>query len=234
MVLAQEASLGRTSLIVTLASGHLDEQICTLVHIALNSETEMSALPSLTCDGCGGPASSEHIARRLQRLEWSTRFRPVHIQTLFLGAVAPLCDDEFVYRPNGRFTGEAGHLLSALRISADGKTPESVHAEVQRAGAFLTHILECPLDTDFESTADWERLMLSRLEIVAIRIRRSLRPKRVVPISREFGVVLKEFVRLDLGCTVCLDDSRPYLLENLNPDDFAARVQGAAKISSAT
>jgi len=234
MVLAQEATLRHASLIVTLAPGRMDTQICTLVQIALNSETGMSGLPSLTCDGCGRPASSEHIARRLQRLEWSTRFRPVHMHTLFLGAVAPLYDDEFLYSPNGRFSGEAGHLLSALRISADMKTPESVHAEVQRAGAFLTHILECPLDTDFESTSDWERLMLSRLGVVAIRIRRSLRPKRVVPISREFGVVLKEFAKLDLGCAVCLDDGWPFLLENLNPDDFARRLQEAAKISSAT
>ncbi len=54
---------------------------------------EMNSSPlnstALRCDGCGQLASPEHIARRLQRLEWTTRFRPVHIGTLLLGATAP-------------------------------------------------------------------------------------------------------------------------------------------------
>jgi len=48
------------------------------------------AVPTLLpCDGCGQPASAEHIARRLQRLEWATRFRPIHIQALLLAAFRP-------------------------------------------------------------------------------------------------------------------------------------------------
>src|SRR3984893_2546309 len=51
----------------------------------------------LRCDGCGQPASPEHIARRLQRLEWMTRFRPIHLHTLLLGAFSPLVPAEFLY-----------------------------------------------------------------------------------------------------------------------------------------
>ena len=37
----------------------------------------MTNLIALRCDGCGQAASPEHMARRLRRLEWTTRYRPV-------------------------------------------------------------------------------------------------------------------------------------------------------------
>jgi len=67
----------------------------------------------LQCDGCGQAASPEHIAKRLQRLEWTTRFRPLHIGTLLLGAIAPRNDNEFIYSPAGAWDGEAKMLLDA-------------------------------------------------------------------------------------------------------------------------
>src|SRR2546429_3637145 len=75
----------------------------------------------LPCDGCGQAASAEHIARRLRRLEWATRFRPVHIHTLLLGGVAPREDAEFLYAPGDEFRGEAADLLRAVGISTRGK-----------------------------------------------------------------------------------------------------------------
>src|SRR5439155_16458759 len=101
---------------------------------------------ALPCDGCGQAATAEHIARRLQRLEWATRYRPVHIHTLFLGSASPQKQEEFLYSPNGEFLGEAGALLEAAGVSTAGKTAEAVHAEFQRAGFFLTHVLECPVE----------------------------------------------------------------------------------------
>src|SRR5207237_3475151 len=89
-------------------------------------------------DGCGQRASAEHIARRLRRLEWATRYRPVHIHTLLLGGVAPREDAEFLYAPGGGFDGEAGDLLRATGISTAGKAAEAVHTEFQGAGFFLT------------------------------------------------------------------------------------------------
>src|SRR5205823_10907387 len=91
----------------------------------------------LPCDGCGQAASAEHIARRLRRLEWTTRYRPVHIHTLLLGAFSPSDEREFLYAPGGEFCGEAAMLLDAVGITATGKTAEAVHAEFQRAGIFL-------------------------------------------------------------------------------------------------
>src|SRR5437773_9910485 len=95
---------------------------------------------ALRCDGCGQTASSEHIARRLQRLEWTTRYRPVHINTLVLGAFSPQEESDFLYAPSGEFHGEAALLLDALGISTVGKAAGVVPAEFQRAGFFLTHV----------------------------------------------------------------------------------------------
>src|SRR5215510_13443083 len=70
----------------------------------------------LQCDGCGQMGTPGHIARRLRRLEWATRYRPVHIQTLLLGGVAPREDAEFLYAPGEEFRGEAHNLLLAVGI----------------------------------------------------------------------------------------------------------------------
>ena len=92
----------------------------------------MTSSHDLQCDGCGQIASTGHIAQRLQRLEWATRYRPVHIQALFLGSASPQRQEEFLYSPNGEFLGEAATLLEAAGVSTAGKTAEAVHAEFQR------------------------------------------------------------------------------------------------------
>src|ERR1700676_3405606 len=142
-------------------------------------ETTNSA--DLRCDGCGQLASPEHIARRLQRLEWTTRFRPVHIGTLLFGAVAPHDDSEFIYSPVGAWYGEAKLLLTAAGLTLQGKSPEATLAEFQRGGLFLTHVLECPLER--EDDAGVQQLIATRVPAVLARIRRSLKPKRLAPIS---------------------------------------------------
>src|SRR5258706_6049613 len=100
----------------------------------------------LRCDGCGQAASPEHIARRLQRLEWTTRYRPVHIGTLLFGAVAPQNDSEFVYSPGGAWDGEARSLIASARVPQQGISAEATLAEFQRRGFLLTHVPECPLE----------------------------------------------------------------------------------------
>src|ERR1700747_3025310 len=93
---------------------------------------------ALRCDGCGQAASPEHIARRLQRLEWATRYRPIHIGALLLGDVAPSNDADFLYAPAGAFSGEAALVLRGRGVETAGKSRETVLAEFQRGGFFLT------------------------------------------------------------------------------------------------
>jgi hypothetical protein len=185
----------------------------------------MTSSIELPCDGCGQIASAGHIARRLQRLEWATRYRPVHIHTLFLGSASPQKQEEFLYSPNGEFQGEAATLFQAAGVSTAGKTAEAVHAEFQRAGFFLTHVLECPIEN--ESGPVLPSLMEQRLPAVAVRIRRSLKAKRVVLISRALETVLEKFVALPLGCPLVLDDGRPFALDGSDTQKAAARLRGA-------
>jgi len=166
------------------------------------------------CDGCGQIASPEHMARRLQRLEWATRYRPVHISTLLLGAFSPREERDFLYSPGGEFHGEAALLLKALGIANAGKTADAVHAEFQRAGFFLTHVLECPLENALEDRANAASLMARRLGAAGVRIRRSLKPKRIVLISEALEPVLAAIQALELGCPLVLDRGKPYALDS--------------------
>jgi hypothetical protein len=170
----------------------------------------------LRCDGCGQLASPEHTARRLRRLEWATRYRPVHIQTLLLGAVSPREDAEYLYSPSGEFRGEAELLLRALGISSDRKAAEAVHAEFQGAGLFLTHVLECPLENGQpivngeHMEPDATRLLCEHLPAVGSRIRRSLKPRRVILVTEVPEQVVQDILALDLGCPVLLNHGRPF------------------------
>ena len=132
----------------------------------------------LVCDGCGQVASPEHIARRLRRLEWATRYRPVHIQTVLLGAAAPYEDVEFFYTPDAGLAGEAKFLAAAAGFAAPDRPKEQLHAAFQRAGFFAAHVLECPFEKN--SAKSFANLLAERLPFAMTRIRRSLRPKRVV------------------------------------------------------
>ncbi|HLZ40126.1 MAG TPA: hypothetical protein VKQ11_04150 [Candidatus Sulfotelmatobacter sp.] len=160
------------------------------------------AVPTLLpCDGCGQLASAEHIARRLQRLEWATRFRPIHIQALLLAASAPDSDSEFLYSPEAPYTGLAGDLLSALSISTAGKSCEEVLADFQKRGLFLAYLIECPIASGTEPPEVVDLLDRHLPQGVA-RIRRSLKPKRALVLSEDLQRFLPQLSESDLGCPV--------------------------------
>lgn len=173
----------------------------------------------LACDGCGQAASPEHIARRLQRLESTTRYRPVHISALLLGGVSPLAEEDFLYA--GKFKGEADRLLEAVGIPTAGKSSDVVLSEFQRVGFFLTHVLECPLETG-QAGESSEDLLMRRVSVVMTRIRRSLKPKRVVLISGLLTPLAARLSNAELGCPVILDDGRPF---GLDSSDFSGAPQ---------
>ncbi|HXM96661.1 MAG TPA: hypothetical protein VOA64_20780 [Candidatus Dormibacteraeota bacterium] len=193
----------------------------------------MTSSQFLPCDGCGQPASPAHIAKRLQRLEWTTRYRPVHINTLVLGASAPALEAEFLYSPAGNFQGEAALLLKAAALSTGGKPADLVHTEFQRAGFMLTHVLECPIE---DSLLALPELLVQRLATVLVRIRRSLKPKRLVLISQALGPLISQFSKAELPCSIVLDSGQPFALDGL--DSAAALIRlhdalGAAAVFSA-
>jgi len=201
----------------------------------------------LRCDGCGQMASPEHIARRLRRLEWATRYRPVHIHTLLLGGVAPREDAEFLYAPAGEFRGEGESILRAVRIetgrpqkavpttaSPERKTAEDIHAEFQAAGFFLTHVLECPLEPVNSDSAHTSGLLRKHLPLVASRIRRSLKPKRVILVTEMPPEVVQDILALDLGCEVMLNEGKPFALAPEAKEAEIARFRAALASTAMT
>jgi len=185
----------------------------------------MTSAVNLSCDGCGQNASAEHIARRLQRLEWTTRYRPVHINTLLLGDYSPLRAEEFLYSPAGEFQGEAKVLLEAAKVSSAGKSKEAAQAEFQRAGFFLTHILECPVENEDGRFEELNSMVERRLTVVGTRIRRSLRPKRVVLIANLMEPIVKAVVGLELNCPLILDGGKPFALDGADTRPAALRLR---------
>ena len=179
----------------------------------------------LRCDGCGQPASPEHIATRLQRLEWTTRFRPLHIGTLLLGAAAPQNDNEFIYSPGGAWGGEATILLAAAGLTLEGKSAEETLAEFQRRGFLVTHVLECPLEDGAGGSI--EGLLANRLPAVLARIRRSLKPKRLAPISNWLEQFLPAFTAGELPGEMLLDEGKPFALDGDWVSEAAGRLREA-------
>ncbi len=187
----------------------------------------MTTTAALVCDGCGQAAWGEHIARRLQRLEWTTRYRPVHIHTLLLGAFSPREENDFLYAPGGEFGGEAALLLDAAGIATAGKTRDAVLAEFQRAGFFLTHVMECPIEGEGGLPPDAHAALKVRLAAVATRIRRSLKPRRVIVVTEELAPFADDIFALNLGCPVLLDRGKPFRLESGAGENGVERLREA-------
>ncbi len=186
---------------------------------------------ALRCDGCGQPASPEHVARRLQRLEWTTRYRPVHIGTLLLGAAAPQNDSAFIYSPAGGWNGEAKLLFAATGVSPQGKSVEATLAEFQRRGFLLTHVLECPLEGSASGRA--QELIGNRLPAVLARIRRSLKPKTLAPISKWLEQFLPALTSGELPCAILLDREKTFALDGDAVSEAAGRLRDAVAPQSA-
>jgi hypothetical protein len=190
----------------------------------------MSETIALRCDGCGQSASAEHIARRLERLEWATRYRPVHIHTLLLGGMSPLDEGEFVYSPKGEFRGEAALVFSAAGVALAGKEADAALAEFQRGGFFLTHVLDCPFEGASGDANGLTPLLARQLSAVGTRIRRSLKPRRVALFSRILDPVLEQVLALSLGCPVVLDGGRPFDLKDSDGGKAALRLREALAV----
>src|ERR1700681_1095460 len=178
----------------------------------------------ILCDGCGQPASPEHIARRLQRLEWATRYRPIHLHTLLLGAISPQAPADFLYSPEETHSGEAANLIAAAGISAAGKSADAIQSELQRRGIYLTHVLECPLDVPSSGVDFLNNALITRLPPLFTRIRRSLKPKRVALISESLTPLIERFASAQLNCELALDDGRAFALDNSNPAAATAAI----------
>jgi hypothetical protein len=158
----------------------------------------------------------------------------VHINTLLLGAFPPDEDSEFLYSSPEIFRGEAVFLAAALDIPHTGKTAEAVTTEFQRRGFFLAHFLECPVSAPTLGAIEVQTLLERRLPAEFTRIRRSLKPKRVVLAGEALEPFSGRFVGGDLGCPVVLNEGRPFRLKGTESPAGVERLRTALDIAAAS
>lgn len=187
----------------------------------------------LPCDGCGLPASPEHIAERLRRLELSTRFRPVHIGVLFVALAPPVRPEDDFYRA-ANSKEFADPFLEALDIhsSAGSAALESnVHAtgsarlvEFQRRGYYLAHLSECPLPADKEPASS----TIARLGPTLIRrIKFNYRPKQIAPLGQELLPLIEALNVAGIGPILTADQGQPLPSPRTGSREWAELFQRA-------
>jgi hypothetical protein len=71
-----------------------------------------------------------------------------------------------------------------------------------------------------------------RLAAVATRIRRSLKPKRVMAVTEALTPVVEDILMLNLGSPLLLDNGKPFRLANSAGEDGMDRFRKA--LASAT
>lgn len=169
----------------------------------------------MVCDGCGRPASPDHIARRVARLELATRFRPVHINILFVAlAPKPRPEDDFYGPPQSREYFES--LLDALDIAppAAKASRESNQAgndaakliEFQHKGCYLSYLSECPIPDDTDDPAS----AISALGPSLIRrIRFNYKPKHIALLGGNVAPMIEILEKSGMGPLLLLDLGRP-------------------------
>jgi hypothetical protein len=169
---------------------------------------------------------------RLQRLEWTTRFRPVHISVLLLSAFPPQSDSEFLYAAPKVFQGEAAYLLEALDVPYVGKAPDAVLSDFQRRGFLLVHAMDCPPNLKVNNPAEIQILLEARLAALFTRVRRSLKPKRSALISELLEPLVNRFSESNLGCPVVLDNGKPFGLQRTDSRAAISRLRSALDLSA--
>jgi hypothetical protein len=166
-----------------------------------------------TCDGCGAQVDEAHIRRRIERLEFATRFRPIHIQVLLLDAAPlPAPDDDF-YRPASpaKRSAESQIFFNEIaktigRNPAEPPSEESTLAEFQHQGIFLAYAVECPTESPELLAAAVTRLAPT----VLLRVNASYKPKFVAPISHALQLLIPLFQANGWADRLILREGKPF------------------------
>jgi len=170
------------------------------------------------------------VAKRLKRLEWTTRFRPVHIQTVLLGATAPERDSEFFYSPIEAFEGEASRYVEIAALENAELSKEQRQQMFQRAGLFGMHVLECPAKES--DTAALSGLLATRLPYAITRLRRSVRPKRLALVSSHLDPFVKRLIEELPDCNVITNGGRAFSFDKGESTAAVAALRQALSVAT--
>jgi hypothetical protein len=196
-----------------------------------------------TCDGCGLPASPEHVALRIRRIELATRFRPIHISMLFLAEAPPDRLEDYFFYPaqpreeRGRLSRALFNgLMSGLQIApAEGAGDEAFLAEFQRRGFYLADCLECPLAEivpgfrEGAAKANSSKLIHQFSATILSRISSSYKPKQIVLLSTRTRHLIPLLQHAGWGGRLLLYHGLP--LHFPHPDNPGAQAQFRAGIA---
>jgi hypothetical protein len=148
------------------------------------------------CDGCGAQVDEAHIRNRIERLEHATRFRPIHIQALFLAAAPPSqLEDDFYRAATSTKRSAVSQMFFDEITKSIGRKPgdtadeEATLTEFQRAGFYLAYAVECPIESPEQLAAAVTKLAPR----VLLRVNTSYKPKFVAPISQELQPLIPLF-----------------------------------------
>jgi hypothetical protein len=173
------------------------------------------------CDGCGAQVDDTHIRQRIERLEFATRYRPVHIALLLIDGGPSSRPEDYFYRAaaeGGERSPESKTYFDALARAAgiDSKThqnEEAVLTEFQRRGFFLVGAVDCPR----ANSAAIERNSSTLLR----RVKVSYQPKSIALISPLTEVLIPHFQQASPSIALILSDGKPF--------DFPAQAETLAK-----
>jgi hypothetical protein len=175
---------------------------------------------SIICDGCALPASPDHIAMRVARLESATRFRPIHIDVLFIAfEPMPRLEDDFYRPPVSRDFFDP--FLSALHIlpeagklsrEANGREADlSRLLEFQKRGYYLTYLSECPLMA--QEDADVARECISRLASTLIkRIRFNYKPRHIALLGANLAPLIEILQQAGISSLLNFNQGVPLMI----------------------
>ena len=165
------------------------------------------------CDGCGAQVDEAHIRSRIERLERATRFRPIHIQVLFLAAAPPPQPADDFYRAHGATKRSAASQTffdeitkSIGRKPGDTTDEESILTEFQRRGFYLAFAVECPIESPEQLAATVTKLAPT----VLLRVNTSYKPKFVAPLSHALEPLIPLFQNNSWGDRLILQDGAPF------------------------
>jgi hypothetical protein len=195
---------------------------------------QRAATKILLCDGCGILSRPEHIAARIARLQWVTRFRPIHIHGLFVapapqrgaeGVALSEGDEDETFPPSA--IQDYSALLDGLGIPGPPATADfelqsknflARLTEFQRRGFYLAFLSECVLPNGGAEAAsdDAAKLCAQYGPTLIKRIQYSYKPKQIVPLSRALAPLVSMLQLSDLGQYLLLDNGAPFELPRLD------------------
>jgi len=182
------------------------------------------------CEGCGTRTDDAHVARRTERIELASKYRPVQIKVLFLDSSPPSRLEDYFYSPTSNRAARSvtsraffDELAKTMGSTLMASTETGILTEFRRRGYFLSYAVECPFENEGELHAALRRLAPTALK----RIQYSLIPNYIVPL----GAATKELVRLfgliGWGDRLVLDNAGPFV------DPYLADPRKQAQLGTA-